>query len=45
VKGNRPTGFDLVGKAKYDAWAKLKGTAPDTAMQAYIEVVKRLQAA
>jgi len=45
VAGNRPTGFDLVGKAKYDAWAKIKGTSSDMAMQAYIELVKRLQAA
>ncbi len=44
VQGNRPSGFDMVGKAKYDAWAKVKGTSPDMAMQAYIEWVKRLQA-
>ena len=43
VTGSRPGGFDLVGKAKYDAWAKLKGTPPETAMQAYIELVRRLQ--
>jgi acyl-CoA-binding protein len=43
VQGNRPTGFDLVGKAKYDAWAKLKGASSDMAMQGYIELVKRLQ--
>ncbi len=42
VTGGRPTGFDIVGKAKYDAWAKLKGTSKDMAMQAYIELVKRL---
>lgn len=45
VHGSRPTGFDLVGKAKYDAWAKLKGASQDMAMQAYIELVKRLQGA
>jgi diazepam-binding inhibitor (GABA receptor modulator, acyl-CoA-binding protein) len=45
VKGSRPSGFDMVGKAKYDAWAKLKGTSADMAMQAYVEVVKRLQGA
>jgi acyl-CoA-binding protein len=43
VTGARPTGFDLAGKAKYDAWAKLKGTSRDVAMQGYIEMVKRLQ--
>lgn len=45
VHGSRPTGFDMVGKAKYDAWAKIKGTSPEMAMQAYIELVRRLQAA
>lgn len=44
VTGSRPGGFDIVGKAKYDAWAKLKGTPQETAMQAYIELVRRLQA-
>jgi diazepam-binding inhibitor (GABA receptor modulator, acyl-CoA-binding protein) len=44
VQGKRPSGFDIAGKAKYDAWSKLKGTAPEMAMQGYIELVKRLQA-
>lgn len=43
VSGARPTGFDIVGKAKYDAWAKLKGTAQEMAMQAYVGLVKQLQ--
>ena len=43
VTGARPSGFDLVGKAKHDAWAKLKGTSQELAMQAYIEVVRRLK--
>ena len=43
VTGARPSGFDMVGKAKYDAWAKLKGTSQEMAMQAYIEVVRRLK--
>lgn len=43
VTGSRPTGFDIVGKAKYDAWAKLKGTSQEMAMRAYIELVRRLQ--
>lgn len=45
VTGSRPGGFDIVGKSKYDAWAKLKGTSQEMAMQAYVELVKRLQAA
>jgi diazepam-binding inhibitor (GABA receptor modulating acyl-CoA-binding protein) len=43
VSGSRPGGFDIVGKSKYDAWAKLKGTSKEMAMQAYIEVVNRLR--
>lgn len=35
--------FDFVGKAKYDAWNRLKGTAKDAAMQAYINLVEKLQ--
>jgi diazepam-binding inhibitor (GABA receptor modulator, acyl-CoA-binding protein) len=42
VKGNRPGGFDFVGAAKYDAWAKLKGSSKDEAMQNYIKQVERL---
>ena len=42
VQGPRPGGFDFVGAAKYDAWAKLKGTSRDDAMQAYIKQVERL---
>ena len=42
VQGARPGGFDFVGAAKYDAWAKLKGTTRDDAMQAYIKQVERL---
>jgi len=42
VQGTRPGGFDFVGAAKYDAWAKLKGTSRDDAMQAYIKQVERL---
>jgi acyl-CoA-binding protein len=42
VKGARPGGFDFVGGAKYDAWAKLKGTGKDDAMQNYIKQVDKL---
>jgi acyl-CoA-binding protein len=38
----KPGMFDLVGKAKYDAWAKLKGKSSEEAMQAYIDLVKSL---
>lgn len=42
VKGKRPGMLDMVGRAKYDAWAKLSGTAPDKAQQAYIDKVGAL---
>lgn len=42
VSGDKPGFFDFVGTAKYEAWAKLKGTAPDEAKQKYIDLVKRL---
>jgi acyl-CoA-binding protein len=42
VRGDRPGGFDFVGGAKYDAWAKLKGTSRDDAMNNYIKQVERL---
>ena len=42
VAGDRPGGFDFVGGAKYDAWAKLKGTSSDEAMQNYIKQVEKL---
>ena len=44
VSGKRPGMMDMVGRAKYDAWAKLKGTSQDDAMQAYIDKVRALGA-
>ena len=35
--------FDFVAKAKYDAWAALKGKTKDEAMNAYIELVSKLK--
>ena len=43
VKGDRPGGFDFVGGAKYDAWAKLKGTDQAKARENYIKLVERLK--
>jgi diazepam-binding inhibitor (GABA receptor modulator, acyl-CoA-binding protein) len=42
VAGSRPGGFDFVGGAKYDAWAKLKGSSKDEAMTNYIKQVDKL---
>lgn len=39
VVGTRPGMLDLRGRAKFDAWAQRRGTAPDAAMTAYIELV------
>jgi diazepam-binding inhibitor (GABA receptor modulating acyl-CoA-binding protein) len=38
----KPGRFDLVGKAKYDAWSKLAGTSADDAKTRYIATVDRL---
>lgn len=35
--------FDFVAKAKYEAWASLKGTTPENAMQEYISLVNKLK--
>lgn len=42
VKGDRPGMLDMVGRAKYDAWAKLKGLKPDDAMKKYVAKVEAL---
>lgn len=42
VSGDKPGFFDFVGTAKYEAWAKLKGTAQDEAKQKYVDLVKKL---
>lgn len=42
VSGKRPGMFDMVGRAKYDAWADLKGVSSDDAKQTYIDTVNRL---
>jgi acyl-CoA-binding protein len=42
VAGARPGMFDFVGGAKYDAWAKLKGTSQDEAQKKYVDLVKKL---
>ena len=39
--GDRPGMLDLRGRAKYDAWARRKGTSKDAAMEAYIALVAK----
>jgi acyl-CoA-binding protein len=41
--GDRPGAFDFVNRAKYDAWARLKGTETDKAMKSYVDLVERLK--
>jgi acyl-CoA-binding protein len=43
ASGNRPGFTDFVGRAKYDAWAEVKGLSQDAAMQRYIDLVTDLQ--
>lgn len=42
VEGERPSGFDFRGAAKFDAWNARKGMSKDEAMQAYVDLVTRL---
>ncbi len=44
VSGPKPGFFDFVGTAKYEAWAKLKGTKNEEAMQKYVDLVDKLRA-
>lgn len=42
VSGKKPGMLDVVGRAKYGAWEKLKGTSQDDAMQQYVDMVNGL---
>jgi diazepam-binding inhibitor (GABA receptor modulating acyl-CoA-binding protein) len=42
VGASRPGMFDLVGRAKYDAWASNVGMSREEAMQGYIDLVQSL---
>ncbi|QXL84188.1 acyl-CoA-binding protein [Comamonas sp. NLF-1-9] len=39
----KPSLTDLVARAKWDAWSKLKGTAADAAKQQYIDLIASLR--
>ena len=43
VEGKRPGFTDMIGRAKYDAWAEIKGTGKDDAMQRYIALIDSLK--
>lgn len=38
----KPGFGDMVARAKWDAWAKLKGTSQDDAMQQYVDLIAEL---
>ena len=38
----KPSFSDMVGRAKWDAWEKLKGTGADDAKQQYIDLIASL---
>ena len=42
ARGSRPGMLDLVGRAKWDAWAARKGTSPDEAKRLYVTLVDEL---
>ena len=43
VSGERPGFTDMVGRAKYDAWAALAGTSREDAMQQYVDLIDELK--
>ncbi len=43
VKPSNP--FDIVGKAKYEAWAKWTGMPAEEAMTKYLEIFEKLKSA
>jgi len=43
VTGKKPGMMDVVGRSKYGAWEKIKGTSSDEAMQSYIDKVEALK--
>ncbi|MFC7410788.1 MULTISPECIES: acyl-CoA-binding protein [Hydrogenophaga] len=42
ITEKKPGFGDMVGRAKWDAWNKLKGTSNDAAMQQYVDLIKSL---
>ncbi|MBC7470335.1 MAG: acyl-CoA-binding protein [Ramlibacter sp.] len=42
VTEKKPGFGDMIGRAKWDAWNGLKGTAKDEAMQQYVDLIASL---
>jgi acyl-CoA-binding protein len=43
VEGKRPGMMDMINRAKYDAWAGIKGKSKEDAMQEYIDTIEDLK--
>jgi acyl-CoA-binding protein len=43
VEGKRPGFTDMVGRAKWDAWNEIKGTAGEEAMKQYVALIDELK--
>lgn len=43
IQGKRPGFTDVKGRAKYDAWSRLRGKSPEWAMGEYVQLVTKLQ--
>jgi acyl-CoA-binding protein len=43
VEGKRPGFTDMVARAKFDAWAAVKGKSGDEARQDYIDLIESLK--
>ena len=43
ASGKRPGFTDMVGRAKFDAWAEIKGISKDDAMQQYVDLIESLK--
>ena len=41
--GKRPGFSDIVGRAKWDAWAAVQGKSTEEAQQAYIDLIESLK--
>ena len=41
--GSRPGFTDMVGRAKFDAWAALAGTSTEEAQQQYVDLIADLK--
>ncbi len=45
ISGKKPSRFNMVDRAKFEAWEKMKGTSAESAQQQYVDLVNRLKGA